>query len=284
MKGRSWPALLSEVPGWSRPGLAHRSAGFALWTIVGFLHRSMGLLIRLIGRDGYFSALIARRVDVQSDHAALLEERPLRLRIATTFPRLPRALVLRRDEVERAEALRLGDPLLVFARRELCALVRELVPRFAVERPRVDVLRFVREVARVPPERLPRAEVVRFEREDVPVVRPRPVVLRAVDVPLLRRELLPRVEALRVPAERDEVPREDAVRRPEPVLRARLELRAPEPAERAVERPLPELRPVEACPRSLRRLALLLPLSRACAVSRAISLLKLLRCPSAVVS
>jgi hypothetical protein len=161
--------------------------------------------------------------------------------------------------------------------------VREFARPFAGELPRRDVLRLVREVARVPPERFPRAELVR-ERDDVPVVRPLPVVFlevvfRPVDVLLDRRELLPRVDALRVPAERDDVPREDVVvRRREVVLRLR---ERPDPAE---ERRVPELRPEDGRPLSFRRLALLSPRSRAWAVSRAISLLKLLCCPSAVVS
>ena len=77
----------------------------------------MWLLIWLIGLNGNVSALIAWVVNARGDHAALLEERPLRFRIAITFPLLPRALVLRRDEVERAVPR--DEVLRALVRREL---------------------------------------------------------------------------------------------------------------------------------------------------------------------
>jgi hypothetical protein len=156
-----------------------------------------------------------------------------------------------RDGVTRAEVFFLAEVLLAFVRRDFWALGVEDLLRLAAVR-----LRLVVEVVRVLLERFRRAEVVRLERAEARPVRARPVDLRAVVlrpilVPLARRELLPRVEALRVPAER--VPE---------VLR-----------DAAVLRRAPDLRPEARW-----------PLPAAWAVSREISLLKLLFFPSAVVS
>jgi hypothetical protein len=106
------------MPRRSWPRFANRGTRLTFRAIIWLLNRSMWLLIRLIGRNGDVSALLPWGMDVRSVHAALREEeRPLRLRIATTLPRLLRALVLRRDEVERP-VLR-DEVLRAFARREV---------------------------------------------------------------------------------------------------------------------------------------------------------------------
>src|SRR4051794_32276878 len=269
------------MPNWSRSRFSDWSTRFTLRAIVRLRYGSAGLQVGLIRRNGDVLGII---VEFGSNHAALLDDRPERFRIATTLPRLPRAFVVRRDAVALEVVRPLDEVPRAFVRRELWALERL---RFALERVRLDAPRFDLEVARVPLERLLRADVVRVEREVELAVRPRPVDFRAVArrPEEAVRELFPRVDVLRAPVEREDVPRVVPALRREPLPRVReLELRAREPAEGAEVRRAPAVRPEDLRPLSLRRLALLSPCSRACAVSRAISLLKLLVCPPAVVS
>lgn len=232
----------------------------------------------LVGRNGNVLPGIAEL------HAALRDcER--RLFIRTTFapprPRLPevfRAVLLRDVVVPRERVL-----LRLVPRDVLFVLPWLLLVDFALVRERDCV------VARCP--RRPvllaaaRRPVVRPAlRDRLPLV----ALVELLRVPLARRPVAPRDD---VP--RDDVPRADLDDVLEPPLRVpavadRFELVPlarflPAPALR-LELPPPDLdaAPRALPPRKFRREAPRFPFARACAVSRAISLLKLLRSPRAV--
>lgn len=255
-----------------------------MWLVGRLLYRRVRFLLRLVGR--HWRIIVFAALGCAQRHAAFLDcER--RLLIEMTLPRAP--------ERRLAPALRFEVAcvrLLVVRRRDevlapRVAVLRLLAPveRLRLDGPRLDrlvavVVRLLVRRAVEVRRRFPLEDALRREPADV-VERPRPLVLL-----VLLLERLPRVEADRAPADLFA----DALRLlvfrepPSPDADARRFVLRVEPAERVPAERVCE--PPRRAPlaRTLRRLAFVLPRARACAVSRAISLLKLLCSPPAVSS